>query len=435
MKKILSLIFLFIIVGIVSALYINNPTVVTVNLFSSTYNAPMALVLLITFGAGIFIASLVCTVLISIKNIRIWQITSKTKIHNQHMNELISIREEIASGDVAQAELKLRKIIDKEDNLHALILLVESLISRNQLNEAITVLEHGRVILPSNVEILFKLSELYKTLGNVTASADNLRIINNLDPANHQGKRLLFDDLIKLGKHEEAEEVIKNLMRISTADEIKLLQTKFAKIQLEKINSEFSLDKITDFSSVRKKLEDFLVRHRDYPQAHLKLAEIEVRDGKKLDLAKKFFQKAVDQKLSAKRTVSFFEVLLRSNLPEFAIELVKSAIQQIDKRGSSSYDYKALLSIIFIRLEDYSSAQKYIELLQSEKNTAFSKLLGSLIELNFGGKLSSESLVDAATTSINEDHLQLIKLLKPSNRQKVLVGDQVSGHDFKLSVP
>lgn len=199
----------FILLGIVvaAALYITltNSDTATLRLGPQlTLTTYAGVIYLAVFAAGILVASVVA-LFFGIKGyLRERQLRSQQRTHQNFFKVQEHARDLMAAEDWPAARGLWEEIISREpDNLVARVELSKCIENLGDLRESLRVLETTRATSRTSQEVLFRAAQLNHTLGNNTATIDNLTLLLSNHPS-RKAFELARDTSELLGRYEEA---------------------------------------------------------------------------------------------------------------------------------------------------------------------------------------------------------------------------------------
>jgi tetratricopeptide (TPR) repeat protein len=161
------------------------------------------------------------------------------------------------------------KALDPENTI-ARVELSRSLEGKEEVREALKVIDEARTVSPSNIEVLFRAADLNEQLGNKTAAIDNLALILYHHP-NRLAATRARDLSEELGRIEDAIQYHRESEKLGGTDEDSQI---LIRLQFKKLLEDFPGNE-----ELVVELRKFKRRHPDYAPALSTLAEIEVENG------------------------------------------------------------------------------------------------------------------------------------------------------------
>lgn len=324
-RRLNKLLVFLIFIGLACYAFILNPSSVTVR-FSAQHSisAPLAIVLISTFGIGILLTALFALYLGLKAQWRERGFKARERNHQRTHQILLEARGLIAAGEWSVAEQKWQNIVVKNpEDIVARVELSRCLEGRGDLAEALRVLDAARAIDSKNVEVLFRAAEINLALGNKTAALDNLSLIINNEPCARAivWARNIAEDL---GRLDEALHYHQLLSRLATeqrhADEI------FVRIRIKQIEANPELNLQKKLSEVRKLSKSYAQQAAPY----LKLAELERSQG---DIEASVKNLLMASKVTGDPTYWHDAAVLwvKADQPQRAVAAAKSAINDSPK--------------------------------------------------------------------------------------------------------
>jgi len=374
------------------------------------YTGPMALVLVVAFFLGVFIAA-VFAFLVGIRyQMKDWRHARLERMRENHRHLLIAARERLAAHRFGDATDLLRKVISEDpDDIIARVQLAQALFAQGKSVEARAVLDEARAEKEKNIELLFLAADIDRALGNHTGAMDNLHLVLAKEGRNLRALQQLVSDYASLQRYEQALEQQRLLVRYAQTNaeqqqrldrlaELELLQAQKEHGQRENGQPENSGDK----DAYKAALQDILSRHRDFVPALAELALLE-REDLSLDTASKLLIKAykLDPNVEYLRLIA--EMFLVADEPQKAVANVRNAIGFKETSLEAHREAQLLLIALLIRLEnieeaaierqrfgspaEYEQELRLIDAVLMRKNGDISDAFDALLTVDVAGSL------------------------------------------------
>lgn len=345
-SKILFYVGLLVTVAAVCYVFYHNPETVTVKFGKeTTWNAPIAMVLVVTFFLGVSLSGAFSILGAARERYVNWRENRKYKLWQSHQTLILSAREQIAINNFKTANSLLRRVLEQDpDNIVARFMVAKAAMRAGDLKEAVRVLDQARLSQKSNVELLALASEINMKLQNFTAAYDNLTILLDIQPDTPLVLKRLVECADKLGRFEKAVDFQQTVMRLAPPSEQLAAQRELARLELLNVKAKAGGDKL----ALRAGIEEILRRHKDYPDALSELADLERESGNP-ESATKLLLKAFKQSDDTRALETVTEMWLGMENPEKAISAIKAAAE--------STSGKLFFINLLIHLESIDEAQ------------------------------------------------------------------------------
>ena len=385
------------IVASVVYVFMLNPGSVGVSLKpGKVWEAPLALVLVITFlaGAGLmFLFSLLFGLKLQFRTRKAIKQGEMVKNHHDLIN---SAREQLALGNFMDAREKFEKIISRDpDNIGARVLLAKTFQNQGDAKGALGILEDARVEQKKNIELLLLAADLNAQLGNPTAAFDNARLVLKLAPSNRFALRRLVENCRELGRFEEAITYQKQLVKIEDGPQHAEAQDCLAQIEVEHALEAQS----DDGKALRKQLQDILRRHKNFPPALAALARAEHNAGDTKE-ASSLLVKAYQGEKKVAHLEEIASIWLEEEKPSKAIDAIRSALKARSKGEESDPGGQLFLVKLLLHLESVDEAKRlFAEVEESAIYDERERLDAALIKARL---LQKEGNLDSAFTELLE---------------------------------
>jgi len=371
--RIVKFLFLVLILGTISYLFAQNRDVVTVTYwFGKTWQSSLAVVLLVVFFLGALTTGCIAFFYGALWSFDDWRRNRNYKMLREHLDQIVSAREKIASGNYNDAKGILEKIVNKDpEDVVARVMLAETLRRQGDSLKALHILEEARANQQNNTELLFLAADINVELGNATAAHDNVSLVYKKDKYNVFALSRLVDVAESLGRFQEAIDYQTQLLRLSSSDQQPILQHKLAQLELA-----YALRTAGNNLAQRKsEIEGVLRHHREYAPALAELALLEF-ESKNLDAAVKLLVRAYSSSGDGAYLQKIALSCLQANEPEKALKAIRSALT-----GSRSDSANRLyLVALMLRLEMVDEAAQEIEALEKSQLSASTQLQLSLLK-------------------------------------------------------
>lgn len=350
-SRFVKLLILFLLIALISVVFLLNPQPVTFSYgFGKAGTAPLALVLIVTFCAGLFLAGAFSFVFGIALTFRHWRERKGFEQLKIHLDQLVRAREYAACGRLDLAEDAFRRIVDQDPTrLAARIMLAETLLQQKKKTEALSVLDQVRAHEKKNIELLLLCSRINGELGNVVAAYDNLALALPLQPENAVILQELVRHANKLGQLEKAIEYQRQLVKISDQASYDRQQDALAQLELDLA--------LKSRDEKKGEIESVLRRHREYAPALAALAEIEKSSGNP-DAASKLWMRAFKAGPAAEHLISVAKLWLGADEPSRAISSVKAALASVPAAKANISSSLTLVSLLMhLEMRDEARAQ------------------------------------------------------------------------------
>ena len=317
------------------------------------YTGPMALVLVVAFFLGVFIAA-VFAFLVGIRyQMKDWRHARLERTRENHRHLLIAARERLAAHRFSDAADLLRKIIAEDpDDIIARVQLGQALFAQGKAVDARAVLDEARAEKEKNIELLFLAADIDRTLGNHTGAMDNLHLVLAKEGRNLRALQQLVSDYASLERYEQALEQQRLLVRYAqTNSEQQLRLDRLAELELLQAQKDHNADQ----DAYKSSLHDILSRHRDFVPALAELALVE-REDLSLDTATKLLVKAYKLEPNVEFLRLIAEMYLAAEEPQKAVANIRNAMSFKETTLAAHREAQLLLISLLIRLENVEEA-------------------------------------------------------------------------------
>jgi tetratricopeptide (TPR) repeat protein len=330
-KRIYRIILALLTVATISALFLLNPQLAEVNLGRGhSYNAPMALILILTFIAGSLFAFALAFVSQFQLSFEAWRERRLRKNERAHLKELVSVRELVALEKYSEATSKLTQILKEDpDNAVARSLLATCLDELNDPSAALRILEEGRGRQINSSELYLKAALIYEKQGNLTASLDNLALLLKSHPTSKKVLREGVRVASKLGETERAIQFQERLIKVVDNLEYQSAQTKLAELELLQIRSK-------PRSIQPEELSRLLKKHRNFGPAFEFQSELDEQRNE-TELASRSLLRGFELSGETNILAKIALVWLRKEDPDRAVRNIKSALRDRDSLSGRAY--------------------------------------------------------------------------------------------------
>ena len=352
-KRIFLLALALLTVGIISALFLLNPQGAVVNLGGErTYQAPMALVLILTFVAG----GLFTFILTFISQFRLaleaWRERRLRAAERGHLKELVAIRELIALEKYSEAIPRLSQILKEDpDNAACRALLASCQDSLDDSSAALRTLEEGRGRIITSAELYLKAALIYEKRGNLTAALDNMALLLKSHPTSKKVLREGVRIAEKLGEGERAIQFQERLLKLLSGDEYQAAQEKLAALELKRIEKQPRAVQSEELSRLLK-------RHRTFAPAFQMQAELDELRGE-VELANRSLVRGFGLSGDISFLSRIASLWLKRDNPERAVKNIRAAVGERDSEEGRAY-----LACLLASLGIMDEAEKELSRLQ-----------------------------------------------------------------------
>lgn len=388
--KIIRFSLILILVSVISYAFYYNPREVEIVYGStSSIKAPMALVLISTFSAGALF-TLFFALLVGIKfQFRTNRVEREKKQIDDHMHLIDRARSSLALGNYDEAEGLFTKIINRDpNNIGARVALSRALQERGEDKDALRVLDEARAEDKKNPELLLAASDLNARLGNFTAAYDNASMVLKMMPKNKFALQRLAEDCLPLEKFQEAAEYIRELIRLSSAEEIELNQEKLAEVEF------MAAAKIENDEEFRSKMRDIVNRHKDFVPALEALADVEAELGNP-EKAETALLKAFAVESDSYLLEKLGQIWIKASNPKRAISTLEKLIKDLEKSQKDASPARYALSTVQLELENLEAAESALKpILESNELDEIQVLEAKILAKRGNKDLAFKKLVD-----------------------------------------
>lgn len=344
---------LLILVLLVSYVFYLNPHPATVTLRAgSTWQGPMALILIGAFTAGTLVCTLVWFLLGARYQFRERRMMRRERMLEAHRELLVSAREQIASGKQEAARTTLAKIIDRDpQDVIARIMLSDSYAKETNLSAALAVLDQARALHPKNVELLFRAAELNASLGNQTAAFDNMSLALAADPRNELALKYLVSACAGLGRYLDAIEHQRQRIRLAPHTEHEALQRELALLELKLVETTHPARS----KERRAGLEDVLRRHREFEPALEQLGDMS-RDELDIETASKYYVRAYRSSSQVRYLDKIATLWIGADQPDRMVAVIRSLISAGELSSRAAFEGRVYFTALLLKLENTDEA-------------------------------------------------------------------------------
>lgn len=362
MSRVTVLSLLILVGAIVSYIFYLNPgPIELVYGPGRTVSAPLALILVTVFAAGFLFASLIAFGLGLRQSWLRWREQQRIRQAELHQQQIVTAREELASGNLTRARTMFQKIIEQDpQNIIARIMLAETYRRGGDPLSALKILDEARAGQRENLELLFLAADLNGELANLTAACDNLTLVLKSQPGNSAALERLAQYSTSLGRAEQTRDYLQRLIKVTPADTAPAVQEQLA--QSELTIAQKSADPVSP--EYKNAVEDVLRRHRDFPPALGALAQVE-RDGSRLDLATKLWIRAFRFSGNPEYLDAAAQTWLKIDQPARALEAVRNGVIARSADDAVNLHGRMYLISMLLKLEMVEDAQTEIDALTS----------------------------------------------------------------------
>ncbi|NMC63474.1 MAG: DUF1049 domain-containing protein [SAR324 cluster bacterium] len=393
-RRINKFIILLLIVAMCLYIVVLNSGPLTVYLTPSmSISSHVGIILVGTFFLGATIIGLLGVTLGIRAYWRERRIQRQLRQSEAFFKDFIDARNSSSIENSHDAQEKWHKIIRREKNSPAATIarieLAKVLVAANNSNQALKILDEARSIDPDNIEVLSYTAKLQESLGNKTASIDNLALLMYQGQTKYVAKKLLSlsEDL---GRIEDALEYNKQLQRLGD-------KNKEASASEKRLRYKLLLQQNKeDTNTLQKELLSLIGQFGDFAEPLMKLGELSETEGR-IDEAAQYFIRAArasgqpvlwhnvakfwlrhnnperavaaaraasnESKEHAKipRNIDLARLYLTLNMPEDALKVVEETLALLGKENSSWGEFNFLLSALkglcLMRLDRQSEAE------------------------------------------------------------------------------
>lgn len=308
-------------------LFYLNPTSISVNLSTTrAISAPLAIVLISVFFLGALVVGFLAAVFSLFHSFDDWKRDRKYRRESQHREQLILARDHVVTENFQTAQSILEQIVAREpENALAWTSLGEVVQHLSGPAAALAVLDRARLHVPRHAELLFRAASLSESLGNLTGSFDNLKLVLREHPGNTRALRLLMDCSKKLGRYDEAISAARELLKRVQGNAQDRLYSEIADLELAQANTRANQ---TDIEQRRNEIEDVLRRHREHLPSLAALSEIEKLRGNRSE-ATRLYSRCFSLSGQASYLFEIAEIWLADSNPAKAIQAVSGAVAAV----------------------------------------------------------------------------------------------------------
>ena len=221
------LLFLIVISGVTYLFYLNPDNAVFRFTSQRQFSAPLALIVLLAFGAGIIITAVVAILVGMHQKFLSWGMIRKLENYEHIKSNYIKARSLLAVENFGKAEKAIKKILD-HDGAHvpSNVLLANIREQEGELAEAIEIIDKLVLANQSNAELVLYLVKLHSSAGNDALAYERLKALFKLYPKSKKVLSLLLEFSERLKDTASATEYRGRLLSVSTAKEVKALEEK-----------------------------------------------------------------------------------------------------------------------------------------------------------------------------------------------------------------
>ena len=298
-------------------------------------------------------------------------------------------RSSLALGNFSEAESLFTKIINKDpNNIGARVALASTLEEMGKQSSALEVLDQARAEDKKNPELLLAAADLNALLGNHTAAYDNASMVLKMMPKNKFALERLAENCLPLEKFDEAAEYLRELIRLSTAEELELNQEKLAEVEF------MAAAKIEDDEEFRAKIKDIVNRHKNFTPALEALADVEA-DLNNHDKAESALLKAFAIEPEARLLEKIVQIWIKASNPKRAITTLEKVIKDLERNNKDTSPARYALSNAQFELENIEAAETALKpLLENSPENEIQVLEAKILARRGNKDLAFKKLVD-----------------------------------------
>ncbi len=425
--------------AIFSYLFVLNSGSVTVTYGTDrSWNAPLAIVLTVTFCLGATIAAMVAFFFALKHSYLDWRQTKRQQRLTEHQEVFIKAREHLASGNYSAARTLFKQILEYDpNNIVTRVLLASVYKKEGDLQGALHVLDEARLTHRKNLELTFLAAEIHEELGNYTAAYDNMALAFQADEENTKVLRKMISYCEHLQRFDDALNFQARLVRLTSGDIQRKEQERLALIRFHQATNKEGIEK-------KQALEEVLKKHKDFPSALIELAFIE-KAGGNLKEATKLLTRAFVRSQEVSVLNEIAQLWLEAGDPEGAIASLRNAVLYSlpeDRITVQSHLYlvSVLLTVGMLR-EAKSELQKIKSsnhLLGTEDTVSAAILEAKIAEREGDPHLSCQILFTAAEASSTGASALILKGVAHQNggsRRTSGISEQIEQPSPRLSTP